>query len=353
MLNISKKTEIFDAIALLNHIYSGNVELEYSHELKDYINHSSPIENVIKYKKIDIIYEIPYIGRLKTLYLDNDTHTKKIIKSQTNQWNYTKYETCKDLYDDVDIVNCQSSLLQQLMEYNKLPTEHIKEFNEKREDILKVMMKTNKLTRKEAKKKIIIFTYASDNIIKRMMTNIKMPRLVNKYLKQLLQNRDKLLKIYPQFKKEAIDKHKNNSEYNNIDGCAFALLAQTLERICLLSINDFFSKKNIEIGALIYDGVHLIKTFGNDELLKECENHVCEQTNFNIKLLIKPFEKINNLENVIRFETLNFNEHNDITIKQLNSRYLMKNDENDKDGNNLANEILLNTIYLICSYTGS
>lgn len=358
-----KKTELFDVKAMYSHIYSGYVDIDYANELLDYVNRSIIFDKKSYINAITVTYEIPYIGRLKPFIYDEKQI--KSVKTQTNHWNYTKYEICRNLYNDIDIVNCQSTLLEQLMQYNNLETKHISQFNKKREKILKDLMAKNNSSRKDAKKLIITLTYASEHDIIKQLKSKNISKIINSYVLQMLKNRKVLLERYPQFKEESIKRHQDDNYYN-LEGSAYALLGQTLERYCLLAINDFFIKNNREVGALIHDGVHLLKKQTNLEDLKKCEAYVYSKTKFNIKLKIKSFEEPIERLNKIHFNTLTVKEDDKFMIKPLNVQYLTKLQKNNVDINTnfgqldnndtgypLENDIEETKINLILSYTGS
>jgi len=432
-----KLTEKTNTSELYKHIYSGECDMFYSNRLLKY---ASSLITKDKIGSINITYKVPLIGRLKP-EINN-----KSICSQTYQWQNTKYETCRDLYTDIDIVNCQPVLLEQLMKKEGLSTKCIRKYNENRNTILTKLMRKFKWNRKETKKLIFSLMFNSyENIkisLRRKRIHEKdLPRMLNEYLVELFENQKKLLEKYPEFLKLAesrkkeeetkkvkkyleklkinrstlcnnnpkfvkfvkeiieekkgknvsrllydyldelwnnrdnlvtTEKYKNfvdfvinqdkiikgknkdmdkASKYWNINGCAFAYMAQTLEKWALLSMYEYFNKKGIHVGALIHDGMHVDKDA--DINLSECEEYVFKKTGFKITLTKKKFER-EKYKNVIRFNELAGEKRlNNVEVSSFKSEFLTKMNDNDERGICGMEMIHENRISLFKSYTGS
>jgi len=347
--------EKFNKKALYEHIYSGFCgkspnDLSYPNNLLRYLKHS-------KDGKIGITYNVREIGRLKPVYSNGEK-----AYCQMRHWCNTKYEICKDLYYDVDIVNCQPVLLQQLMKQHNMSTKYIRIYNKKREEILQIIMDTNKCDRHGAKSLVYKIMFSSDKQLKKLLKKYNNfpnnPHLFN-YITQIKRNRRKLLKIYPQM--EAFYRAERKRKANdgallkpfNAEGGPFAYLAQHCERIALISMYEYFTSKGFKVGALIHDGLHLEKDPKVHRLLKWCEKFVLKNTGFKVSIKIKPFELRDKYTNVVRFNALQAVNKMGINIQHINSRFLTKRGKNDHNGFQLANKLKLNEVSLIISITGS
>lgn len=334
-------TEHFNEKSMYKHIYSGNCDLQYSHELLDYLKKS-------KNGQIKIIYKVDEIGRLKAYY------NNKYIKSQMSQERNTKHAILSEYYDDVDMVNSQPNVLEQLMNKYNLPTNHINIYNQNREDIILGFRKQHMLTRDEVKD--IVYTFMNNskdnihNLINKYGIKKHNKRLYN-HIKQIMDNRTELIKYYPNLLKYVKNK-KKLKKWKNIEGTTFSYIGQQCERICLLSMLEFFNNKGYEVGALIHDGLHLRRNKMNRKLIIKCEEYVYEKTGFEIKLKIKSFEKKETL-NKIRFDNLKGIKKLNITTHHIKSKFLTKLNKNDKHGLDLASLLEPNKISLIISSTGS
>ena len=331
---------------MYSYMYSGQCDYEYINILDNYIKKSNSHSG--KISKINMMYEIPTIGRLKAL------HKGRYIYSQHYQKNNTKYEVCRDIYDDVDVVNCQSVLLQQIMEHHELDTEHIAIFNNDREKITKQLMNINKISRDKAKKIMYSFAFgqSSEDVINYKLKKYKLTRKTINYIDQMYDNRKMLLETY----------YKNLIEYgkkkkpNNPMGSAFSVLAQTAEKWVLLAMYQYFSRKNRKVGGLIHDGLHLEKHKNNNRYITHCEKSIKKQTGFSVKLKIKEFKKTSSSKkNKIRFNTIIEKDIKkmDIDYIQLNSQFLTKRGEDDKRGYDLVNKMKKNEFVFVKSVPGS
>ena len=319
-------TEKYDQVKLMKHMYSGSCGIDWTYRLNKYIDTS-------KNQQLDVIYTVPLIGRLSTNH----------PTSQMFWWNNTKYHALKDIYYDVDIANAQFVLLEQLMAHHGLPTDLINEYNNDREGLLKLM----NIPRKDAKSMICSFCYdvADKKAVK------KMPLKIQSFVKQIKENRDALIALYPQVRQYAYEqKQKKNKNMYNVKGSALAYIAQTLERICLIEMLNYFKSIGYSVGALIHDGMHVEKNKVIDQtVLNACQDYVFNACGFKIILKVKSFELRDN-ENVVKFDELQDVKNTGITYKRLNKEYLTSfNDEGFK----LVRYIKQNNMYLIKSHTGS
>jgi len=281
-------TEEFDVFKLREHIKF--CEDSYKKNLRRYIKHS-------RKGKVKIIYSIPEYGRLKPDF----TNDEGFINSQSYQWKNTKYEILRDIYDDVDMVNCQTTLYLQLLKHHNIKAPNIKLFTDERENILKNLIKFKYVEdRASAKKEIYSIMFSDDDLLKKKLEKTKnypeIP-LIKRHIDEILTTRIKILEIYPQFRgwyKKRWNSHETHKNPFNVNGGPLAHLCQHLERIALLSMYDYFTKNKMEVGALIHDGLHLKKNKKDrdrGDIIKGCEEHVYRDTGFKIKLSIKPFKK--------------------------------------------------------------
>ena len=94
---------------------------------------------------------------------------------------------------------------------------------------------------------------------------------------------------------------KKSSDYWNLDGSAFAYLAQQAEKTCLLCMYDFLRKRKYTIGALIHDGMH-VQGKVSQSVLDECSQRVYDDIGFRVQIVPKEFdnfdEQLNNVHTV-------------------------------------------------------
>jgi hypothetical protein len=379
-------TEKFDLAGAHTIKDSGYCDIDRVRGLQHYINSSKRYDE--ENNSIKIKYEIGEIGRVYP------SHNGESIHSQVFQWAETKKYLCGKLYADVDMKNAHPVLLQQLMEYHGLDTKYINYYNSHREVLLKRIMKRNNITRKEAKTLILKCMYNTDDAITRTIEGksriileettdtktgkkirkygkkVKLPASVRNFLIQMKYNRLKLLFKYDcAFELQAIGSNNKKNikrekkgwspkEMYNLFGSAYSHMGQHLERICLLACVKFFQSKDLEVGALIYDGFHVLKDSRlTPSLLKECSKYVYDNTGFKIELDIKQFkgeEDKSKLKNLIRFDELAGLENiSNLSCKRINKQYLTKLNKKDRAGCDLYKHVKEDTITIVKSYTGS
>ncbi len=336
---ILRHTEKYNIRKLMQIAYSGKCDYQTTYFIGQYIKQSRIIDDEIAI--IEIEYQVPVMGRMKP------TKKDRYIQSQAYQWSIVKSEACRDLYYDIDMTNAQVVLLEQLMTQNELPVNKIRLYNQSREDNLKYIMDNNNKTRKEAKQLVLKTIFDSTERVKKLLKNknIKMNKITRDFIIQCCNNRKQLLALYPEavrYSREACEKNGKNFN-DNVDGKSYSKLAQHLERIALLSMYDFFTSKKLEMGGLIYDGLHLRKTpemlaeNGNiylSNLLRECEDYIRINTGFSVELTNKEFDNLDysGMENLIRFDSLKgIDEVKNLEIKRFNSKYLVRKEEEQYD----------------------
>ena len=360
--------EKFNISRLYKHIYSSNCDLDYSRSLNKYINESKYDNN--DNNKINITYIYEDIGRMKAIkhIYDRQRNIKSNITmcSAMLQKSYTRYHCYREIYDDIDISNCSSTLLCQFAKSHNIQVDDIEKYNNKRDYYLNKMMTKNKLNRSDVKKILLSINFDKYESTITKLNNLKyVPKQIHFYFENMMIVRTKLLKQYPKFLKYAREKIAmrnndiNKKQYENLEGSAYAYLSQTLERICILNIHKFITNHHAKysVGALIHDGLFLEKNINYDvnKLILECEDFVFKTLGFSIKLLIKDFNDNHDLKDVISFQDIDENiihNENDKIIK-LNYRFLTKLNDHDEHGYELYNDLEYKTINIVKSYTGS
>eukprot|EP01047_Picozoa_sp_COSAG01_P083712 COSAG01_NODE_17635_length_1135_cov_3.489382_1_plen_199_part_00 len=112
---------------------------------------------------------------------------------------------------------------------------------------------------------------------------------------EVLSGADALLGRYPMYLDRARELHGDS--YRNLPGVALSLCMQTVEKHVLVSMYRYFNaQRNLEVGALIHDGLHL-KTCDDRTkagtipraVLRSAEVTIRAETGLCIELSIKPF----------------------------------------------------------------
>lgn len=180
-----KLDEKFNFKKCLEFLLSGSLDTTYYNSILKYLSHSKPHKkSYTEYScKVSYLYPDNGIGRFKACILKrvkdisgNYIDMPVTCSTQTSMWNELKSYILNDLYYDVDIVNCQPSILEHIMIKNKLDTKYINIYNTNRESYFKEMMDTFNYDRKEAKTLIISIMFGGriDNeIYDKLPENVK------------------------------------------------------------------------------------------------------------------------------------------------------------------------------------
>ena len=196
-------------------------------------------------------------------------------------------------YFDCDMVNCHYILISKIGKDNNISTIAIDEYNNNR-DIALSNLSSN---RKYSKTAFLKAMYGGDIKLYNELYND------NEHIidgnKDLLNNITKEINsitdlLYGSDKYENIRKIVKQNKKKNPKYSMLALILQTEERKCLLSMLEFMKSKNRNVDILIHDGCEIRKELNEREfpieLLRECEAYIYDKTGYSHKLEIKPLK---------------------------------------------------------------
>ena len=198
-----------------------------------------------------------------------------------------RHTICDDIWVDIDQVNSHPTILKQIMEKKEFSSPILNKCVNNRDELLKIIMEEEDLTRDNAKNAII------------SVINGK------KYKSNTLLSLHNELKPAVETLMKCEDYKHIYDNCKNIFGDKCNIWGKTMSRIlqfeenkmleCYINYcndNGFIEKyKNGLKVSLVFDGFQLMKCDGiNDELLNNLRLYVLEQTGFNIELKLKPFD---------------------------------------------------------------
>lgn len=180
---------------------------------------------------------------------------------------------CRSLYYDLDIVNCQPTIITQFVK-NELGIDMpvLYHYVKNREAYLKTLMEVHDMNRDCAKNAVIKVIYGEIPDHKELSELSHEVRNVAKKLAKLSKYGD------------LFDAIKNEK---NIYHSFLSFLAQTEERKCMLAMRDWLMEKGWSVDVLCYDGV-MIRRRDDGEvyetMLSELAVYVKEQTGYDIQI---------------------------------------------------------------------
>ena len=283
-------TERFDVDKARQLLLSDLLDAKGKRILKNYLTKLSG-------NAMQVQYTNESLGRLEANVLG--LKKNETCSSQMNLWNVMKAVGCSGIYTDIDIVNCHPVLIQQLFESEGYDTQYLKSYVSDRAQLITDM----KVTKNDIKKLMYGLMYnpvdfKPETWMKECKVD-KLPELFTSLEQEMKDNVQKILSKYPDYRKEA--QTKKSSDYWNLDGSAFAYLAQQAEKTCLLCMYDFLRKRKYTIGALIHDGMH-VQGKVSQSVLDECSQRVYDDIGFRVQIVPKEFdnfdEQLNNVHTV-------------------------------------------------------
>ena len=216
-----------------------------------------------------------------------------------------RHHLSSDIYIDLDIVNCHSSLLNEIFE-KKYPT--LNDYVTNREKYFEKIC--NHFSVKDEYKCFDYKTPDGYNLCKELFTRILYFGSYDAWVRSnglpnieapdfICELKSELLEISEIIKNEnpLLVEIVNKSDTNNIEGSIVSWFLQEHERQVLEKLFDFFKKKKLITKnnvVLCFDGLMLLKNkvFENNAILKEAELFIYKNLGFDIKLQIKPFDKL-------------------------------------------------------------
>jgi len=225
---------------------------------------------------MNVIYDYPKDRSYGRIYPENSLSLCRIRRP-------IRHLLCLDNYIDIDIVNCHPVLLLQQLKKNNVVCPFLEEYVNNRDKYLNELMKTYKISRDESKKIFLKLMYGGNTKYKN--------NFITKLKKELDTNTQIIKKENPNMFNEC-ENLKGENSYN-LDGSFLSIYCQELEKRVLmemynyLSINRFI-EKNI---VLCFDGCMIPKQELPINFLEKMENYIMKNSEFKVKLTIKPFDE--------------------------------------------------------------
>jgi hypothetical protein len=301
-LILSEITNINVLVALIN---SSFTDTEEKKQLKKYLKKADKLGN------IEVSYE-PSKHCLGRNYAKQGLSLQSFSKP-------IRHTLASNYYWDIDLVNAHPVILSQLCKKQKLSCDCLNDYIENREERLEELMNKVGVSRKVAKEFMIILLYlgSSEYWCQQFNHWDKLPDWVYEYEEELKCIADKFSLLYPDIEK--IAKKYKDKEFVNIKASTLSIIIQIEENKILMSIYDQMRRLNRQVDVLVFDGL-MVRKLENEnefssELLDSVVNYVKINTNYDIKLDIKPMDNIYDLNDVC-FSQNNDGVRNDVEASE-------------------------------------
>ena len=314
--------ERYDIVDMAKLLHSNVLDDEWITRIKKYRKHSN--DGAIK-----VNYTRNKIGRLeiKADGLKDD----ETLTTQAFMKGICKSALCSKIYYDLDVVNSHPAMLRSILHSYGIECDCINSYVMSRDILIDILIKESGLTRDDIKTLICRIFYGGT--VKAFMNerNIEeMPSFFQDLEDELKSVRTELLN-----KPELLDyriearTRKSANKWDNEDGTALALFLMTHECNVLMVMYNTLTKINDKfIGALIHDGMHIDKNiaddYGIDKLIDYTQKCIKHQTGFDLKLKIKDFASVPELDKMITVST--DKEGGDYVSDKLKNDYIICNE---------------------------
>ena len=213
-------------------------------------------------------------------------------------YNEAKSACLSGLWRDVDVKCAHPTFLWQILKQENLPYEQCQHYADNSKDILSALTKSTGKDKTTCKALLYKMLYGGNTetwLKENNVSSDKIPIEFTQVQTEVMDSAKQLLELVPEYMARAVE--SKGTDYYNLQGVALSLLAQTAEKHVLVAMYTHFdSQSDLQVGALIHDGLHL-KTTGDphksgiitDKMLRGAEEAVKQQTGFVITLEIKPF----------------------------------------------------------------
>ena len=299
--NLSEKYDIHEMAKLLN---SDVIDMEWKSRIKKYRKASH-------YGSVKVNYTRNKIGRLTIK--GSDCKDKETLTTQSFMKGVCKSVLCSKLYYDLDLVNCHPEMLYQLLISYDIDCPKIHQYTLLRDDIIKHYMERTEMNRDDIKQLLCLICYGGSAT--KFLNEKKVPDNEDcrgyflELEKELKSCRTKLINKPQYFKYKMKAVTDKGADYHNLEGTALSYLLQTHECNILMVMFNYINNHlgDESVGALIHDGLHIDKQkldeYGADKLIDELIKTIQYQTKFYLKLKIKSFDEVPEINKIISVET--------------------------------------------------
>ena len=290
-------TERYDIINSKKLLQSDIIDEEEKGSLKKYLKHG-------KGGKVDIEYTVKEIGRLGIRV--KGLKDKETCKCQSFQKGVIKSGLCNKYYDDLDIENCHPVIALQVFNSLEFNTKYLSKYVNTREELFKQGFKDCGMSRDQVKTLAIRILYGGSLKAVCNEFNYDYESISSTFVyleSEMKENTEKILNKNEMLKYRIYAIEQKGEDYHNLNGTALSYYLQTLECKCLMTMVDFFNARDIEMGALIHDGLHIKKQENYDIIINNLQKELKDKTSFDLTLKIKPFKNVKELNDMIVVST--------------------------------------------------
>jgi hypothetical protein len=225
-----------------------------------------------------------------------------------------RHALCKDIYVDIDVVNMQPTLLYCICKEHNIPCEFLELYINNRELFFDSVANTyHKSNGTPLNVKDTSGNYIYKDVIKQLFIILIFYGTFNTWVNENHINKDSKIFSCPLVENLYYELHKisntimyqnedffnkinvdNPPEKTNYIGRAMSIYLQEYERRVLEVIYTYLFDNKVIVNnnaVLCFDGIMVLKEYWNESYLLELEQQILTETGFNLKLVVKEFDK--------------------------------------------------------------
>jgi hypothetical protein len=288
--NVKRASDILAAYSIDSEVIDNDTKRLLSAYVNSAVNGCVSVEYKVKHD----------IGR----YYTTTSRIKPTNFTYMNMWGVMRSSLASDYYWDVDMVNSNPTIALQTFKKLGIACPLLEEYVCDRENILLDIAESTGVTRTKAKNLFIrlgfggsVKSWATDHNIQVK----QIPSFPKAFEKEIQRNIVALLNsdhanvrvAYDIVQRNAIEKKKTPKQTR---ASHYAYVMQEIERNCLDSMYKTVVKKSRIVGAMIHDGLMVLKEHGESTcdpaLIDAIEAGIFEDTGYKLNIVVKPWQTV-------------------------------------------------------------
>lgn len=193
---------------------------------------------------------------------------------------------CQKYYWDFDIVNCHPTFLLQLCKQWGFECKLLENYVQNRKQVLEEISKTVTIPSGQEPKDVI------RNIMFGSGQYIGKSEYLDSFIAEIKQITKNFCEKHKEFYEWSKKKKEIQNDHRPAETSALAVFLQDVEKMIILTIEDYMKLKQRRVDTNMFDGGLLLKhpdeQVGPEDLLRGAEEWVLSKTGYEIKLLYKP-----------------------------------------------------------------
>ena len=253
-------------------------------------------------------------GTIKIMYTKSKNQTTGRYYSKNGLQTIVReirHTLCRDDYIDIDMVNSEAVILLNYCKLNKIDCNNLEYYVEHRNEIINDIVDNHTDLSYGDVKMEFLKIINGGGINKDLSDN----EYITEFYDELKNVRTEIIKLNPNII-EFVKKTKENKTNNNASAVAY--LYQIIENKILMLADDYLTKLNFSVDALIFDGF-LVKntpTFNND-VLEVLNEYIYEKTKYEIEFVMKEMNEGYNITEDDLKDNIEIKEENKIISNKL------------------------------------